>query len=84
MAASQSSRALDALLDEGGTEAEAIKSSAIHRTVLWRYRKGKGKPDAETVALLERLSAGRVPANGWEDEHPETGDQTKRSDPTAA
>jgi hypothetical protein len=70
MASSSSSRALDDLLERGGSEAEAIKGSGIHRTVLWRYRKGKGKPDAETVALLERLSSGCVPANGWEDDPP--------------
>lgn len=68
MGPSASSRALDALLDAGGPEAEAIKASSIHRTALWRYRNGKAKPDAEGVALLERISAGRVPANGWEDE----------------
>ncbi len=83
MAISRSSRDLDSLLDEGGSEADAIKGS-IHRTVLWRYRKGKGKPDADTVALLERLSSGRVQANGWEDETPEAGDQSRCSDPTAA
>ena len=65
---STSSRALDALLEEGGELAETIGDVA-HRTVLWRYRKGKGKPDAETIARLERASGGRVPANGWEDDH---------------
>lgn len=64
---SPSSRALDALLNEESDEAEAVKRIA-HRTVLWRYRTGKGKPEAEVVAKLERASGGRVPANGWEDE----------------
>lgn len=82
MASSSSSRALDELLELGGAEAEAIKSSDIHRTVLWRYRKGRGKPDAETVALLERLSSGKVPANGWEDDPPVADDNPKN--PTSA
>lgn len=40
---------------------------AFHRTDLWRYRTGRGKPSADSIALLERLTGGRVPANGWED-----------------
>jgi hypothetical protein len=69
---SLSSRALDALLDEDTPEAKEIKAAfaapgGVHRTVLWRYRKGYGKPDAETVAKIERVTGGRVPANGWED-----------------
>lgn len=67
MGPSRSSRALDDLLEGGGREADAI-AKEFHRTVLWRYRKAKGKPDADGVALLERMSGGRVPANGWEDE----------------
>lgn len=66
MAQSASSRALDALLERKGEAATAIQAK-VHRTVLWRYRSGKGKPDAVTVALLERLSDGEVPAGGWED-----------------
>lgn len=64
---SRSSIALDTLLDIGGEKAEAIRKSTIHRTVLWRYRTGLGKPDVESAALLERLSGGEVAANGWED-----------------
>jgi hypothetical protein len=70
MAESKSSIALDALLKAGGPEAEAISDEAtskIHRTQVWKYRTGRRKPDAETIARLERLSEGRVPANGWED-----------------
>jgi hypothetical protein len=67
MAESQSSRALDALLNRGGPAAEAIKTSSIHRTMLWRYRTGRGKPDAKSIALLEQLSGGEVPGNGWID-----------------
>jgi hypothetical protein len=70
MAESKSSIVLDALLKAGGPEAEAISDEAtskIHRTQVWKYRTGRRKPDAETIARLERLSNGRVPANGWED-----------------
>ena len=84
MAASRSSKALDHLLDVGGPEAESIKSeSGIHRTVLWRYRTGKGKPDADTVAILDRLTGGKVPANGWEDESPSDAGQPKSSESAA-
>lgn len=72
MSQSLSSRALDELLNEGGDAADAVKGSGIHRTLLHRYRTGKGKPDAETVAKLDRVSGGRVPANGWEDTADET------------
>lgn len=67
MAHSVSSRALDVLLEQGGEVAEAIKESKIHRTQLWKYRTGKRKPEADTIAILDRLSGGAVPANGWED-----------------
>lgn len=68
---SDSSRALDALLNEGGdfarAVADAFTAEKIHRTVVWRYRNGRGKPDADTIAKIERITRGRVPANGWED-----------------
>jgi hypothetical protein len=75
---STSSRALHALLEEGGEQAEAVKLVA-HRTVLWRYRNGNGKPDVVTATKLERASEGRVPANGWEDDAAEA-----KSSPHAA
>ena len=83
MGPSVSSRSLDTLLDGGGPEADAIKEAVkagdIHRTALWRYRKGTRKPDADGVALLERLSCGKVPANGWEDDLSSAEDQPKHS-----
>lgn len=77
MAASKSSEALDALLDEDCPEARAI-IDAYHRTVLWRYRTGRGKPDADGVAEIERLSGKRVPANGWRDQKSTARNQPKR------
>lgn len=66
---SLSSRALDALLADDSPGADALKKAfeeeKIHRTVLWRYRTGRGKPDADTLAKIERITEGRVPANGW-------------------
>jgi hypothetical protein len=71
MGVSISSQALDALLkEESSPEAQAIsdqKISGIHRTVLWRYRTGKRKPDIGPATRLEKLSNGRVPLTGWED-----------------
>lgn len=66
MAESIASRALDALLIEGGPVADSVRDVA-HRTVLWRYRKGKGKPDVQTAARLEEASGGRILANAWSD-----------------
>jgi hypothetical protein len=59
-----SSRALDELLDTDGPESEAIRAR-FHRTMLWRYRTGRRKPDIETAKTLAELSGGRVPMNGW-------------------
>jgi hypothetical protein len=74
MGVSRSSQALDALLkEENSPEAQAIsdpKISGIHRTVLWRYRTGRRKPDLVPAAKLEKLSNGRVPITGWEDIDP--------------
>jgi hypothetical protein len=65
---SPSSRALDALLDseEGDALKEAFRLENFHRTVLWRYRTGRGKPEVGGAAKIERITDGRVPANGWE------------------
>lgn len=83
MAESRSSRSLDALLDADCDEARSIRGSTIHRTVLWRYRTGKGKPAAAAAAELDRLSNGKVPANGWEDDPPAVADQTKPTNSAA-
>lgn len=66
MALSNSAIALHRLLEEKTPETEAL-TARYHRTALWRYRKGDRKPDVETAAEIERISGGRVPANGWED-----------------
>ncbi len=89
MGPSVSSRALDALLDdtespEAAAINKAVKSGTLHRTALWRYRNGTRKPDAEGVAILDRLSHGKVPANGWEDKPASARHQTKRPKQTAA
>jgi hypothetical protein len=66
---SPSRRALDHLLTEESAEAKAVRECAdVHRTQLWKYRTGRGRPDANTIALLARLSRNRVPADGWADD----------------
>ena len=62
---SASSRALQALIEEIGAAAVS-KASDVHRTQLWRYATGRGKPDADQIAKLHRASSGRVAADGWE------------------
>ncbi len=65
---SPSSLALDALLDEGGDAADAVREKINNRTTLWRYRTGRTVPPADVASEIEVLSAGRVPANGWASE----------------
>jgi len=62
---SLSSRALAAYVKEHGA-GFVVEKTQIHRTQLWRYATGRGKPDAEQVAKLHRVSEGRVAADGWE------------------
>ena len=64
---SKASRALDRVLNQGGEVADRIKE-AIHRTQLWRFRTGRGNPDANTIAVLHRLSDGAIAASQWGDE----------------
>lgn len=63
---SRSSIALDGLLRAGGEVAERIEER-FHRTLLWRYRTGAGKPSAPQAAELQELSGGVVMADGWRD-----------------
>jgi len=66
MAVSAASLALDELLKTDEQAAKVLRAE-LHRTMLWRYSNGERKPVAHTAALIERLSGGKVPANGWED-----------------
>lgn len=69
---SESQRALAAVLSEDKGPAlrlrtEPVKEGGqpIHRTKLWVYSTGRGKPNVETAAFIERVTDGRVKANGW-------------------
>lgn len=46
-------------------EPERFRGIGIHRTVLWNFKTGRRKPDAVNARLLEEVSNGEVPANGW-------------------
>ena len=59
-----SAAALDAIMAAPSTVASAIRR-AVDSAQLSRYRRGQRAPDAETAAMLERLSHGAVPASGW-------------------
>jgi hypothetical protein len=48
------------------TEPVKAGEKPIHRTKLWVYSTGRGKPNVETAAFIERVTDGRVKANGWE------------------
>lgn len=66
MAHSRSSLALHQLLDEQCPQTEALRRK-FHRTVLHRLRMGKNKPNVTHASVIEELTDGRVPANGWRD-----------------
>jgi hypothetical protein len=44
------------------------KGQPIHRSKLWQYSTGRGKPKVETAAFIERATDGVVKANAWEDD----------------
>ena len=65
---SRSSRELARVLTEDRELAVAVYATGIHRSQLWRYSTGRGKPDAEHVGKLHRATEGTVAADGWETE----------------
>lgn len=69
---SPAQRALAGILEADGEvakrlRAEPVKEGAnpIHRTKLWVYATGRGKPSVETAAFIERMTDGAVKANEW-------------------
>ena len=68
MATSIASRALSRILDEGGEKKERVLSLGLHRSQLWRYATGRGKPDADQIARLDQATDGEVAAGGWLDD----------------
>ena len=70
---SPASRALTEILKANGKPAERLRTEIvpegeqpIHRTKLWVYSTGRGKPNVETAAFIERITDGAVAANSWE------------------
>lgn len=64
---SRSARDLNDVISEEGRLAADLRAE-IGASNLSKYRRGLGKPGADMVALIERISEGRVKANGWGDE----------------
>lgn len=69
---SPAQRALAAILETDDDTAKRVRSEPvkagkkpIHRTKLWVYATGHGKPNVETAAFLERITDGAVKANEW-------------------
>jgi hypothetical protein len=56
--------ALAEVLKTNGKMAQAIKKR-FHRTMLWRWKTGRGTPDLHSAPELQKLSRGRVRADGW-------------------
>lgn len=57
-----SAAVLAALLE---SEPETFRGIGLHRTVLWNFKTGRRRPDSVSAKLLEDVTGGRVPANGW-------------------
>lgn len=61
---SRGAELLDALLELGGPEAEAVYAAA-HRTQINAYRRGPRRPSVATAAAIEAASNGKIPATSW-------------------
>lgn len=61
---SRGAELLDALLELGGPEAEAVYAAA-HRTQINAYRRGPRRPSVATAAAIEAASKGKIPATSW-------------------
>lgn len=62
---SPSARALAELKPKDVEWKEFAEQLQIHRTMLWRFVSGDRKPDLETALKIQRLTGGKVPADGW-------------------
>lgn len=74
---SPASRALDEILSSDSKLDQAIakkifaevgekaEGKKFHRTLLWRYRTGRSKPDVVIAGWLDEVTGGRVSAKGW-------------------
>jgi hypothetical protein len=68
MAESKSSRALvRALKRIPGLAQKIADDDKIHRTLLWKYCKGKTKPGRDHSLYLEQVTGGAAAAAGWAD-----------------
>jgi len=69
VARSKSSDTLSKLIasDKGLRDRLTGEGGIVHRTLLWKWAAGHVKPTAEHCAELERITRGKVKANGWED-----------------
>jgi hypothetical protein len=72
-----------ALADLIEKEPDLFRGIGLHRTVLWNFKTGRRKPDAVSAKLLEDVTEGRVPANGWATEAEVDERKTKTPDAAA-
>lgn len=59
-----SARALREVLGGGGEAASRIRAK-FHRITLWKWTRGRRKPDALSLTWLHDVTSGRVAAEGW-------------------
>lgn len=77
---------LDAWLAANGLTKTALAEALdCHRQLVQRWSSGQNKPTLETALVLELLTDGAVPRQGWQfDPPPEPGDREIRQRVTAA
>lgn len=66
---SPSSRAL-AKLTERPEWIARLTQAGIHKTMVWRYASGRGKPNVQIAGLIHEVTRGRVSAATWRSDNP--------------
>jgi len=47
-----------------------FEQSGLHRTMVYRYARGGGKPNVQVAGLIHEVTRGRVSAATWRSDHP--------------
>jgi hypothetical protein len=66
---SPSSRALAKLIEHPAW-VERFERAGIHKTMVWRYASGRGKPSVQLAGVIHEVTRGRVSAATWRSDQP--------------
>ena len=61
---SPASRALAKLIEHPAW-IERFEKAGIHKTMVWRYATGRGKPRSDLAGTIHQMTRGRVSAAKW-------------------